>query len=340
MGIKPKTPHFLRNIDIFGGDGGIRTLDRALQPYNGLANRRLQPLGHVSGQADMPDTAVSRKRKIKGYATRVTRLPPCAPARFSGAIPPLPLAAPSVPRFQHRRIHLRPENSVLLLVTGASWNQGRAQSSPAHAHQYKGCSLDRHVSRSKAAQFDGKPGVALARRSSAAIKNIFYKQWLAMYARSCLRAIYATSSGNALRRGCLAGLARHDGGRAGCRKADRTRAVEGHFGHARQWRRPAATAETPLRHPRPGRRRRQDIRAGVRHHQFNLRRPGNPVDRPDAEMAPAVQGTARCRCGRELQLRQPAALSRHRHLTGADGGRTDQRRQKRTGRRARRRLPQ
>src|SRR5579883_2423238 len=32
-----------------GGDGGIRTLDRALQPYNGLANRRLQPLGHVSG---------------------------------------------------------------------------------------------------------------------------------------------------------------------------------------------------------------------------------------------------------------------------------------------------
>jgi hypothetical protein len=32
-----------------GGAGGIRTLDRALQPYNGLANRRLQPLGHSSG---------------------------------------------------------------------------------------------------------------------------------------------------------------------------------------------------------------------------------------------------------------------------------------------------
>ena len=31
-----------------GGDGGIRTLDRALRPYNGLANRRLQPLGHIS----------------------------------------------------------------------------------------------------------------------------------------------------------------------------------------------------------------------------------------------------------------------------------------------------
>jgi hypothetical protein len=31
-----------------GGDGGIRTLDTPLQAYNGLANRRLQPLGHVS----------------------------------------------------------------------------------------------------------------------------------------------------------------------------------------------------------------------------------------------------------------------------------------------------
>ena len=47
-----------------GGDGGIRTLDRALQPYNGLANRRLQPLGHVSGEADMPDAAACRKRPI------------------------------------------------------------------------------------------------------------------------------------------------------------------------------------------------------------------------------------------------------------------------------------
>jgi hypothetical protein len=49
-----------------GGDGGIRTLDRALQPYNGLANRRLQPLGHISGQADMPDAGASRKRQISG----------------------------------------------------------------------------------------------------------------------------------------------------------------------------------------------------------------------------------------------------------------------------------
>ena len=31
-----------------GGDGGIRTLGTGLNQYNGLANRRLKPLGHVS----------------------------------------------------------------------------------------------------------------------------------------------------------------------------------------------------------------------------------------------------------------------------------------------------
>jgi hypothetical protein len=51
---------------VIGGAGGIRTLDRALQPYNGLANRRLQPLGHSSVTADMPDTASCRKRQISG----------------------------------------------------------------------------------------------------------------------------------------------------------------------------------------------------------------------------------------------------------------------------------
>ena len=31
-----------------GGEGGIRTLGTGVSPYNGLANRRLQPLGHLS----------------------------------------------------------------------------------------------------------------------------------------------------------------------------------------------------------------------------------------------------------------------------------------------------
>src|SRR5205807_8618763 len=32
------------------GEGGIRTPDRGISPYNGLANRRLQPLGHLSSR--------------------------------------------------------------------------------------------------------------------------------------------------------------------------------------------------------------------------------------------------------------------------------------------------
>jgi hypothetical protein len=40
---------FRHDPKVDGGDGGIRTLDTPLQTYNGLANRRLQPLGHVSG---------------------------------------------------------------------------------------------------------------------------------------------------------------------------------------------------------------------------------------------------------------------------------------------------
>ncbi len=32
------------------GEGGIRTLDTGLSPYDGLANRCLQPLGHLSKQ--------------------------------------------------------------------------------------------------------------------------------------------------------------------------------------------------------------------------------------------------------------------------------------------------
>src|SRR5579863_2397652 len=53
-----------------GGAGGIRTLDRPLQAYNGLANRRLQPLGHSSMSADMPDGGLSRKQQIEDRGGR------------------------------------------------------------------------------------------------------------------------------------------------------------------------------------------------------------------------------------------------------------------------------
>ena len=38
-----------------GGEAGIRTLGRALRPYNGLANRRLQPLGHLTASLSIRD---------------------------------------------------------------------------------------------------------------------------------------------------------------------------------------------------------------------------------------------------------------------------------------------
>jgi hypothetical protein len=38
----------VQDIKGAGGERGIRTLDTGFSPYNGLANRRLQPLGHLS----------------------------------------------------------------------------------------------------------------------------------------------------------------------------------------------------------------------------------------------------------------------------------------------------
>ena len=35
-------------LNTTGGEGGIRTPGTGFSPYNGLANRRLKPLGHLS----------------------------------------------------------------------------------------------------------------------------------------------------------------------------------------------------------------------------------------------------------------------------------------------------
>ena len=40
---------WLTHGELNGGEAGIRTLGRGFSPYNGLANRRLQPLGHLTG---------------------------------------------------------------------------------------------------------------------------------------------------------------------------------------------------------------------------------------------------------------------------------------------------
>ena len=43
-----------------GGEAGIRTLDTAFRPYNGLANRRLQPLGHLTVEISLTISAIRR----------------------------------------------------------------------------------------------------------------------------------------------------------------------------------------------------------------------------------------------------------------------------------------
>src|SRR5436305_15100001 len=46
-----------------GGEGGIRTLGTGVSPYNGLANRRIRPLCHLSG-AGIQSTTVGSKAII------------------------------------------------------------------------------------------------------------------------------------------------------------------------------------------------------------------------------------------------------------------------------------
>ena len=43
----------LRSLARYGGEGGIRTPDTGFILYNDLANRRLQPLGHLSKYAQL-----------------------------------------------------------------------------------------------------------------------------------------------------------------------------------------------------------------------------------------------------------------------------------------------
>ena len=50
-----------------GGERGIRTPDTAFRPYNDLANRRLQPLGHLSGEG----LSVSNTNEKNGALWRI-----------------------------------------------------------------------------------------------------------------------------------------------------------------------------------------------------------------------------------------------------------------------------
>ena len=96
-------PHFRK----IGGDGGIRTLDTAFQPYNGLANRRLQPLGHVSGSPPIrqpgraeQEVSVNVSAESRENPQRVAGRPPFSLPRQS-VTPELRMPAAPVPNLQH-----------------------------------------------------------------------------------------------------------------------------------------------------------------------------------------------------------------------------------------------
>ena len=76
---------------VSGGAGGIRTLDRPLQACNGLANRRLQPLGHSSMSADMPDAGASRKQQFEIKPLRSGDTRPCAHSARMADVPEPPI---------------------------------------------------------------------------------------------------------------------------------------------------------------------------------------------------------------------------------------------------------
>ena len=84
-----------------GGEAGIRTLGRGLCPFNGLANRRLQPLGHLTASAQREPASAGRTTDnttiwpdappfggpVVGRAPvrhSITHSPACGPDRYSG----------------------------------------------------------------------------------------------------------------------------------------------------------------------------------------------------------------------------------------------------------------
>src|SRR5258708_543292 len=71
------------------GEGGIRTLDTDFGPYNGLANRRLRPLGHLSRLRAVSSTVLPRQDPQAAFYRREARLcragSPCA-RRWGGPV--------------------------------------------------------------------------------------------------------------------------------------------------------------------------------------------------------------------------------------------------------------
>src|SRR5437762_2652260 len=68
--------HSTLDICLSYGEGGIRTPDRGISPYNGLANRRLQPLGHLSsrcGNSQFADGSATPTSRVKSATDKSSR---------------------------------------------------------------------------------------------------------------------------------------------------------------------------------------------------------------------------------------------------------------------------
>src|SRR5437762_2997017 len=68
--------HSTLDICLSYGEGGIRTPDRGISPYNGLANRRLQPLGHLSsrwGNSQFTDGSATPTSRVESATDKSLR---------------------------------------------------------------------------------------------------------------------------------------------------------------------------------------------------------------------------------------------------------------------------
>ena len=87
-------PHLPISRCEFGGEAGIRTLDTAFRPYNGLANRRLQPLGHLTASSQPfshEDRLISEVGPEPGDLARLSLKMPAAASRRVGLGKPVAL---------------------------------------------------------------------------------------------------------------------------------------------------------------------------------------------------------------------------------------------------------
>src|SRR5262249_57442332 len=86
-----------------GGEGGIRTLDRGLRPYSGLANRRPQPLGDFSltGSKQYNGTLfqLSSKQHLHHTTPRSVETYSCKNEYIPSYHPASAFISPSHPRF-------------------------------------------------------------------------------------------------------------------------------------------------------------------------------------------------------------------------------------------------